>query len=92
MHIEEISLSLFHCPAYGGDDFRDGIPMEWSEVDAIVAGRFSNLKSVSAQHTRSHFLKRDTPYSLEWLCDQLPLCHKRGILRWCETGTHGPFI
>jgi hypothetical protein len=80
VRIEDLSLNVLHCPANGV--FHDGVPMEWGDVDAILAQRqFSNLESVSVRHTE---YMSSTEYPLEWFFDRLPLCHKRGILRMLE--------
>jgi hypothetical protein len=88
--IEEISLGIIQFSSPNGNT----VAMEWGDVDVILAGRqFSNLKSVSVRHTMIRELRYyDTPYSLEWFFDQLPLCHKWDILRLCEARTYAPFI
>jgi hypothetical protein len=93
VHMEEISLCLRHCPAYGYDVFHDCVPMEWADVDTILVGRqFSNLNSVSVRHTQFNSGKRDKEYPLEWFFNRLPLCRQRGMLRLCETKKRGPFM
>ena len=88
--IEEISLSILQFLSHNGIT----VAMEWGDVDVILAGRqFSNLKSVSVRHAVIRELRYyDTPYSLEWFFDQLPLCHKWGILRLYEARINAPFI
>jgi hypothetical protein len=93
VHIEEISLSVCHCPAFGYDIFHNRIPMEWRDVDAMLAQRqLSNLKSVSVRHARFNSHGPNTLYPFEWFFGRLPLCHKMSILRMCETTISGPYI
>jgi len=93
VRIEEISLSLLHPLGHSDGIFHDCAPNEWGEVDAILARpQFLNLKSVSVRHAQDSLDSPDAEHPLEWFFDRLPLCHKRGILRLCETKTSGPFL
>ena len=91
--MEEISLSVSHYGANDNHTFYNHIHTEWGGVDAILARpQFSNLKSVSVHQAQYDSDLVDVGYPFEWFFDRLPLCHKRGILRMCETTTSGPFI
>jgi hypothetical protein len=85
--MEEISLSIFQYPSHANDT-DDNIRTELGNVDAVLERQqFSNLKRVNVRRIGVP----DTLYPFEWFFDLLPLCHKRGILRMCETNTWSAF-
>jgi hypothetical protein len=65
VRIEDLSLDVLHCPANGHS--HDCVPMEWGDMDAILAQQqFLNLKSVSVHHTE---YMSSTEYLFEWFFD-----------------------
>jgi hypothetical protein len=91
-HIKEISLDILHFPTSG--IFRDFVPKEWGDVDAMLTGQqFSTLSSVAVRHIQYTPHGNDNNgHPLEWFFDRMPLSYKRGILHLCEDGKLGPYI
>jgi len=75
-HIEEVGLEITT-----GENDEVG-HLGWDEIDVVLQQPFfSRLKTVNIRIIRLEYW---IPPAAEWVVNQMPRCHARGILQVCE--------
>ena len=78
-HIEEVGLEITT-----GEDDEVG-QLGWDEIDvALQQPFFSRLKMVNVRVIQMDNSDDWVPNAVEWVVNQMPRCHARGILSVCD--------